>query len=112
MTISNIGIQTDNLQVLRAQNAFRKTLENLEKSKQSAPPAQEADIKDSVSSNTFLHGTYEVSKSANEPVMGKDDKYVSEVKDFINKYNLTDIEEGDIKDAMKYGTSILADYTA
>jgi sugar (pentulose or hexulose) kinase len=112
MTITGIGIQTENLQVLRAQNAFRKTLENLERAKQNTQPAQEENIKDTVPSRTISQATYSATKIENQPDTRQEDKYVSEIKDFINKYNLTGVEEDDIQSALKYGTSLLADYIA
>lgn len=112
MTISSIGNQADSLQILRAQNAFRKTLENLERTKQNAKPAQEESIKDAVPEKTIINLTYGVNKTENEPVMRNEDKYVSEIKQFADKYNFTEVEEDDIQSALKYGTSLLADYTA
>lgn len=112
MTVSSIGLQTDNLQILRAQNAFRKTLENLERAKQNTKPEQQEDIKEAIPSNTSSHWNYGVSKKENETDIRKEDTYVSEIKEFINKYNITEVEEDEIQSALRYGTSLLADYIA
>jgi hypothetical protein len=112
MTVSSIDSQVNNLQLLRAQSAFRKTLENLEKAKQNEKPEPKEDIKEVIPPNTSSLWNYGVSKKENEADIRKEDAYVTEIKKFINKYNFTEVEEEDIQSALRYGTSLLADYIA
>ena len=44
--------------------------------------------------------------------MEKNKQYIGEIKEFMGKYNKQDVQEEDIKYALSYGKSILADYTA
>lgn len=104
MTVSGVATQLNILQALRAQNAFMKI-----------PRAQEGDIQErkdedvkvSISSKQINTEALNISK----PQIPSS-PYVTEIKAFADKYNTADIEENDIQEALKYGTSLFADYTA
>jgi hypothetical protein len=104
MTVNQIGSQSSYLQVIRAQNAFQNI-----KARQEQEKTSEKEIE------TFkiFSKNAEVEKpSLNNGISQAQNRFIGEVKNFAAKYNLNNIEEDDIKYAIKYGTSLLADYKA
>ncbi len=95
MTIGGIGSQIDNLQVIRAQRAFEKR--NCEAQKELKQPESPGEA---------------IDKTIPPGFSGNDNKGIQEIKNFANQYNLPGIEEDDIHHALKYGTSLFADYSA
>jgi len=51
-------------------------------------------------------------EATNENKFGVYEQYVKEVKNFFGNEKLKEVEDEDIKYALRYGTSILADYKA
>lgn len=104
MTVSGIGIQGNTLQAIRAQNAFKyNTKIHQEPQKIEHQPDQ--DVKVSISSKSLDNSEKTLLQKVKDPK-------VSEITDFATKYNIEDIDEEEIEEALKYGTSLFADYTA
>ncbi len=112
MAISGIGFQENSLQVLRAQNAFQKTIKNIEESQKTGKLPQQEDVKVSISLKNINKEAVSDPHETMKRVQERKDPYISEIREFANKYNITDIEDQEIEEALKYGTSLLADYTA
>lgn len=95
MAISGIGSQINVLQAIRAQNAFAK--KPAEKIESLQPIEKEFAVEPKITSKIAFD---------------KNDKNIMAVKNFAEKYNRTDVDEEDINYALRYGTSLFADYTA
>jgi len=100
MTVSGIGTTAGSLQVLRAQNAFMRVQRLREQDIQ--------EIKDDVKVEISSKSISTESMPKTEPYS----PYVNEIKAYADRCGVEDIDREDIQDALKYGTSLLADYTA
>lgn len=109
MAVSGIGIQTSNLQILRAQNAFQNNIKTNEEVQKCPQGFDEEDVKISISSKNL---TINDKSQVMEQVQNGKNGYISEIKEFANKCNITDVEEDDIQQALRYGTSLFVDHTA
>lgn len=104
MTITSVGFQTNSLQAVRAQNAFQKSMRvSAEKIPQGF---DKEDVVVSISSKNLNEN---VSVKNNEINSSKENSYISEIKRFASQNNITDFENEDIQDALKYGTSLFVD---
>jgi len=110
MTVSAIGLQGNSIQAIRAQQAFQKAVKPQEEMQKNLNMPQEEDVKVSISSRRINTPDF-ISESRNEFQANKN-PYIGEIKDFAEKYNITDVEEDDIEDALKYGTSLFANHIA
>jgi hypothetical protein len=105
------GLQGELIQALRAKQAFENTKKLSRNEEILKNGFSEEDVKLSISSQDIkIKNTPEEPKE--EDFMEKNGKYLGEIKEFANRHNFNEIEEEDIKHALRYGTSILADYTA
>ena len=103
MTVSGIGPQINSLQALRAQNAFMKIQKTREENIQEVLK----DVKVSISSKEI--NTDSTVRSEPKVTFSP---YINEIKTFADKHITENIKEDDIQEALKYGTSLFADYTA
>lgn len=114
MSVGNVsGI--DSIKALRAKQAFERTNKLSENKELLQNGFNEEDIKLSISSkeiNIPKQKEAEPEKVKKDDFMERHHQYVGEIKNFINKNNYQVVEEEDIKNAITYGRSILADYTA
>lgn len=111
MTVGSINSGISSIQFLKAKQAFENTNNLARKNELLKNGFDEEDIKLSISSKDIsIKNTQEETKTDN--ILEQNKKYIGEVKDFIEKYNYQDVNEKDIKEALSYGRSILADYTA
>lgn len=108
MTVSGIGNHGESLQAIRAQNAFQRNAKISEQAQKTAQIPEEQEIKISISSKAIE----QANNTDNEVKQRKVNPYVGEIKSFADKYNMEDVEEEDIEEALKYGTSLFANYTA
>ncbi len=101
MMVGKVNTDTNNIQAVRAQQSF----ENLKKIAQNRAASQKSiSAPEEPKSNNLdeiNHGESDINK-----------KYMDEIKDFMGKNKLNDVEDDDIKYALRYGTSLLADYKA
>ncbi len=116
MAVSGISSQENILQALRAQNAFQKAVKNNNEIPKSAKLPDEH-VKISISSKN-ISNLGQVSDKGLQPrqddieVYKPKNPYVSEIQEFANKYQINSVQEEEIEEALKYGTSLFADYTA
>ena len=111
MTVGSISSSIGSIQLLRARQAFENT-NKLSKEKEILKNGfSEEDVKLSISSQdiTIKKQTEEVKT---DDFLQRNKQYIGEIKEFMGKNNYQDIQEEDIKQALSYGKSILADYTA
>ncbi len=108
MTISGIGFQTSNLQAIAAQNAFKKAGKVEHENSLKTKIEDEQSVKVSISSKNIST----TSSESQEGTSKLDNDLINKIRKIANNYNITEIEDNEIKDALKFGTSILADYTA
>ncbi len=110
MTIGTIGSQDNILQVLRAQNAFQQSVKRNDGAQKPVNLPKE-DVKVSISSKNIDYQGKIGKESETGPVRAKN-PYIEEVQRFASSHNINDIEKEEIEEALKYGTSLFADYTA
>ncbi len=108
MTVSSIGFNTNSLQAIRAKNAFQTVIKNNEKTRENINIPKDEGVKVSISSKIL---NTEMS-SINNTISERENRFIGEIKEFADKYNITNVKEDDIQDALKYGTSLFADYIA
>lgn len=111
MSIGSISSSINNLQSLRAKQAFENTNKLSKNNELLKNGFIEENIKISISSVNIKteKGAEEVKK---DDFLEKNKNYIGEIKEFMDKNNYQNIQEEDIKQALTYGKSILADYTA
>jgi len=111
MAVGNINSGITGIQILRAKQAFENTNKLSKENALLKNGFDEEDVKLSISSQniTFKKQTEEVDK---DDFLQRNQKYIGEIKEFMGKYNYPAMQEEDIKEALSYGKSILADYTA
>jgi len=111
MTVGGINSGITGIQLLRAKQAFENTNKLSRESALLKNGFDEEDVKVSISSQniTVKKQSEEVNK---DDFLQRNKTYIGEIKEFIGQYNYQDIKEEDIKQALSYGKSILADYTA
>ncbi|HSA05577.1 MAG TPA: hypothetical protein P5556_00200 [Candidatus Gastranaerophilales bacterium] len=112
MTVSEIGFQTNILQSIRAQNAFQRTARNAEELNKAPKMSLEEDVKVSISSRDINRGNSVVNNTDNTMTKASKNPYINEIKEFANKYNMADIEDADIQEALRYGTSLFVNHIA
>ena len=131
MTVSGIGFNTNSLQAIRAKNAFAdcsqrlkgglcptvtpfnaSNQEAIKGSKETQNIPKDTGVKVSISSKAINTNLSSVNNMENDALAQKENSFVGEIKEFANRNNITNVEEDDIKEALKYGTSLFADYTA
>ena len=111
MAVGSISSSISSMQAFRAKQAFENT-NKLSKEKDLLKSGfNEEDVKLSISSQdiSIKKQTEEVN---NDDFTERNKKHIGEIKEFIGKNNYQDIQDDDIKHALSYGKSILADYTA
>lgn len=102
--------EVNSLQALRATQAFK----NATKISLNLPNSQvidDAEVKVSLSQesqNTLNNSKNNIQQAENES-NSKKAGYISEIKEYANKYGNIDINDEDINYAMRYGRSILVD---
>lgn len=102
MTMSSIST----VQAPRPQEAFQKTLKNLHENQKKqdntevSAPNKDAENVQRTETETMQKISYEFSERAQE------------IKNFASQYSSAEVDDEDIHYAMRYGTSLLADYTA
>lgn len=111
MAIGGINSSISGVQFLRAKQAFENTNKLSKDNELLKNGFNEEDVKLSISSQNI-----NINKQAEEvkedDFMERNKQYIGEIKEFIGKNNYQDVQEDDIKYALSYGKSILADYTA
>ena len=96
MSIDSIGSQLRTLQAIKAQNTtMRRHCEAPQEPKQSINKPETEWI-----------------ASSSPTGSPRNDNKVQELRNFAQTNNMTDIEDEDIQYALKYGTSLFADYSA
>ena len=108
MTVSGIGFQGNSLQAIRAQHAFQRVVKSNDGVRENVKAPQEEDVKVSISSRNLNKESFSINNSETKPK----NPYIGEIKEFMSRYDITDIEEEDIQEALQYGTSLFADHTA
>jgi len=112
MTIGSINSNIANIQLLRAKQAFINN-DKLAKEGLAKHPVGEEDVKLSISSQQIeIPENKEVPAKKEENFLEKNKSYLGEIKNFIGENSFNQIGEDDLKEALRYGKSILADYTA
>ena len=111
MTVGGVGSGISSIQFLRAKQAFENTNKLSKNNELLKNGFNEEDVKLSISSKD-INIKKQTEEVKNDDFLEKNKKYIGEIKEFIGKYNYQDVEEEDIKKALSYGKSILADYTA
>ena len=111
MAVGSISSSIGSIQLLRARQAFENTNKLSKENEILKNGFSEEDVKLSISSQdiTIKKQTEEIKT---DDFMEKNKQYIGEIKEFMGKYNKQDVQEEDIKYALSYGKSILADYTA
>ncbi len=113
MTVGVINSGINGIQVLKARQAFENINKLAKKNELTNTGFSEEDVKLSISSqNINIQKSEAFSSKENIDQGGENKKYINEIKEFIGKYNNHELQDEDIKDAMMFGKSILADYTA
>jgi len=111
MSIGGVGSGISGIQYLRAKRAFENT-NNLAKNNEILKNGfTEEDVKVSISSKDIKINK-QPEEVVNEDLTEKNQKYIGEIKEFMGKHNGQNLQDEDIKQALSYGKSILADYTA
>jgi len=112
MAIESISSNIANIQLLRAKQAFENTNKLAKAGGVLAQQVGEEDVKLSISSQQInIPEKKEVSQKE-EDFIDKNKNYLGEIKNFIGENNFNEIGEENLKEALRYGKSILADYTA
>jgi len=112
MSVGSISSSINSIQAFRAKQAFENT-NKLSKEKDLLKNGffNEEDVKLSISSKD-ININKPVEEVKKNDFMEQNKKYIGEIKEFMGKHNYQDVQEEDIKKALSYGKSILADYTA
>lgn len=113
MAIGGIGSGINNIQLLRARQAFENT-NKLAKNKEILKNSfTDEDVTLSISSRQEIKKDNFINSEAEVSSFSKQNKnYIGEIKEFMGKNNYKNLNEDEIKEALYYGTSILADYQA
>ena len=98
------------LQVLRATQAFKNAIKStLDTNSGEKIEDPEVMLSLSKESREAMSGQRINPVKTEENILSKKDEQISEIKDFANKYGITDIDNEDIDYAIRYGRSILVD---
>ena len=111
MTVGSINSGIAGIQGWRARQAFENTNKLSKENSLLKNGFTEEDVKVSISSQN-INIKKQPEENIKDDLIEKNNKYIGEIKEFIDKYNYQDIQDEDIKNALNYGKSILADYTA
>ena len=111
MSVGGIGSGISGIQFLRAKQAFENTNKLAQNNEFLKNGFTEEDVKVSISSRE-INIKKQPEEVVQEDFIEKNKKYIGEIKEFMGKHNYQDLQEEDIKHALSYGKSILADYSA
>lgn len=111
MAVGSINSGISSIQFLRAKQAFENTNKLSKNNEILKNGFSEEDVKLSISSRD-INIKKQTEEVKNDDFLQINKKYIGEIKEFIGKNNYQDVKEEDIKNALSYGKSILADYTA
>jgi len=111
MSVGGISSGISGIQFLRAKQAFENTNKLAQNSEILKNGFTEEDVKVSISSRE-INIKKQPEELVQEDFIEKNKKYIGEIKEFMGKHNYQDLQEEDIKHALSYGKSILADYSA
>lgn len=111
MAVGSVNSGISSIQYLRAKQAFENTNSLAKKNDLIKNGFDEEDIKLSVSSADISIKKPQT-ETKTDDILEQNKKYIGEVREFIGKHNYQEVNEEDIKNALNYGKSILADYTA
>jgi len=104
----NGGISS--IKFLNARQAFENTKKLSENNAIAKNGFSEEDVKLSISSQNININNLEETKNTENTEHNPE--IIKEIKNFMEKNKIINIEENDLKHALTYGTSLLADYTA
>ena len=109
MSVGSISSSINTIQLYRAQQAFKSSKNLPEKENKTM---EEQNEKYYAESTPLKESSENVQENRMNDFLQRNSQYIGEIKDFITQNNYENIQNEDLRAAISYGKSILADYTA